>query len=115
MVFDDDTNVLSKIYIELLLQNYEVEVTNDPKEIVPRARRQKPSLAIINHDVEGFNGVEICTLVREELRIPIILLIEPTSSSTIFIDGCKADAVLSKPLDYRRLSSVITDLMAIGS
>lgn len=112
LVFDDDRDQLSKIYIELLLQEFEVEVTSNPEEIIQRASRLKPDLVIVNSDVPGFNAEEICSKIKDTLVVPVALLLSKTSTSTVMIDGCKADVVIDKPVDTKQLSNTITNLIS---
>jgi DNA-binding response OmpR family regulator len=93
----DELSTLSKVYVDLLLKNYVVEAGIDPNEILPRARRLDPDLVIINSDLPGFDPHQFCSTFRDDLNIPILLLLDAASTTRTKIDGCKADEVITKP------------------
>lgn len=111
LVVDDDLDTLAKIYIELLLKNFIVEVTNDAQEITERAMRFEPDLLILNNDLPGLDAHEVCTKLKRQQNIPIILLVDKNSGETTKIDSCTADAVYTKPIDIKELKKIITSLM----
>ena len=112
-VFDDERDSLSKIYIGLLLHNFEVELTDDPAEIVMRARRFKPQLAVVNSGVKGFDGTTLCNLLKKEMTIPITLLVDKLARASIRMDGCSADEILIKPVNTDRLLNLIYKLLNV--
>ncbi len=114
LVFDDELSEISKIYIGLLLKNYLVEATTDPGEIATRAERMKPDITIVNADVKGFDAHYVCKLVKKEMKIPIILLLEKDSATDLKIDSCDADEIIYKPVDIEELERKI-DLLSIKS
>lgn len=111
MVFDDEKEELSKIYIGLLLKNFLVEATVDPHELGDRIRRFLPDIVIVNNDVPGFDGHEICVLVKEQMSKPILLMAAKESALTTRIDDCSADEILLKPIDIKILEATIERLL----
>jgi DNA-binding response OmpR family regulator len=112
LLFDDEMDSLSKVYISLLLKDFQVEATTDPNEILRRSRRFRPDLAIVNGDVPGFDGHEVCALLKSEMERPIILLVGPETTTTINIDHCAADAIITKPVDMPGLLQTVRQLLA---
>ncbi|MDB5197887.1 MAG: hypothetical protein JWP88_2258 [Flaviaesturariibacter sp.] len=112
LIFDDELNEVSKLYIALLLNDFSVEATIDPTEIGDRIRRFQPDILIINNDVEGFDGHELCDLAKKELHKPIILLIDRHSTVSTSIDSCSADELLMKPVDVKDLHETVERLIA---
>ncbi|MDB5253540.1 MAG: hypothetical protein JWP27_2709 [Flaviaesturariibacter sp.] len=112
LLFDDEMDSLSKIYISLLLKDFVVEATTDPEELAHRSRRFRPDLAIVNNEVPGFDGHEVCTLLKREMNKPIILLAGAHDPITINIDHCSADAILTKPVHLPGLIDTIKQLLA---
>lgn len=114
LVFDDELSEIGKVYIGLLERNFAVEVTMDPTEITPRFKRMDPELVIVNNDVPGVDPTEICHLVKQESKVPIILLLQKDSATTLNIDSCSADAILYKPVDIKELVDKINELRAVN-
>jgi len=107
----DEQNSISKIYVDLLLTNYSVEASVDAKEIAPRINRFRPDLLIVNADLPHLNAEEVCQLVRQKFQIPILLLVDKNSAKTKVIDGCQADAMLTKPFDKKDLLDAVNSLL----
>ena len=109
----DDYNSIQDVYFDLLRKDYIVEACTDTNEIMLRIKRFQPDIILINNDLPNFNSHEFCALASEELGIPTILLIHPQSSATININNCKADELLTKPVDREEVLQVIARLLAL--
>lgn len=111
----DEHSSLSKIYIDLLLTDYQVEASDDAKEIIPRVRRFRPDLLIVNADLPGFDADEVCKIVKQNFMIPILLLVDKESTTTININSCSADEILDKPFVKEELLEKIRQLVSLNS
>jgi len=111
----DELQALSKIYVELLLKDFLVEASDDPKEITPRTMRFRPHLLIVNADLPHLNAEEVCNLAKGKFQIPILLLVGKSSAKTIAIDGCHADAILTRPFDNKVLLDAVQQLIGLTS
>ncbi len=109
----DETSSLSKVYFDLLSQDYEVEASNDPNEIIPRTRRFHPNLIIVNADLPHFDAHEFCATVKKELNIPVLLLLDAHSATTIKLDSCSADDIITKPFKKEYLIQVVENLVML--
>lgn len=109
----DETSTLSKVYFDLLSQNYEVEASNDPGEIIPRAQRTNPHLVIVNSDLPEFNPHEFCSAIKKQMHIPVLLILDAHSSSTIQIDSCSADDIITKPFKKELLLQTVERLLML--
>ncbi len=114
LVFDDELSEIGKMYIGLLQKDFSVEVTMDPKEIPMRFKRMEPGIVIVSNENPDFNAHEICQLVKKEANVPIILLVEKHSSTTVEIDSCNADDILYKPVDLNELVAKIKKWHALS-
>jgi DNA-binding response OmpR family regulator len=112
LVLDNDLKTLTQIYVDLLMNNYEVELTMDATEVVPRSERLKPDVIIVNNDVPHFDGRVICKIVKGALNIPILLLSEQRPD-TLKIDGCSADEIIYKPVDLKQLNQTILRFLPV--
>jgi DNA-binding response OmpR family regulator len=109
----DETRSLSRVYFDLLSENYEVEASNDPKEIIPRAQRVGPYLVIVNADLPDFDAHEFCTTIKKEMKIPVLLLLDAHSSTTMKIDSCSADDIITKPFEKEFLIQTVEKLLML--
>ena len=50
------------------------EVCQDGKEAIETWKKENPALIILDINLPGKNGIEICREIREASRIPIIIL-----------------------------------------
>ena len=107
LLFNDSEEELRKIYIELVLQGFNVEICASISETPARANRFKPHLTIISNDSENSFGFEVCTVVKAQLNIPTILLANEATLFTPAITCCKPDAVLNRPVNAPQLLNVI--------
>lgn len=112
LLFDDEQNSLSKVYFYLLQEDYVVEATIDPAEIVARTERLLPDLVLLNSDVNGFDGAKVCATIKRKHKVPVVLMLEKDSPARIKIDGCHADAIVYKPIDLDHLKQVLLHLIA---
>ncbi len=114
LIFDDELSGLGRLYLNLMELDFAVEITIDPAEIISRFKRLNPGVVVVNQDATGFNAVEICKVIKQESQVPIILLLDKNSASTIAIDGCKADEIIYKPVDLNELVFKIKELHAMN-
>lgn len=109
----DETKTLSSIYFDLLAENYKVEASNDPDEIIPRAKRFNPHLVIVNSDLPAFDAHEFCDVIKKDRNIPVLLILDVHSASTIKIDNCSADGIITKPIDKSVFFHTIEKLLLL--
>ena len=95
LVVDNDIDYLSRIYLSLLHRKYRVEVTNKTEEILPRIKRFKPALLILN-EVQ-YNAV------KSKLRALTIVLTEKNSTTELNYGDLK----LEKPFSMNQLVKLV--------
>ena len=93
----DELSTLSKVYIDLLSRHYQSEAGTSAYEIIPRAERLDPDLVIVNSELPGFDPHEFCQSIKNDLKVPVLLLLDAGSPTSLQIDGCSADEVITKP------------------
>jgi len=107
LIFDEDKSVLDQIRSLLPPNEFAVETITDGTQILPMARSQHPSILIANPDGHGFNAYDVCKYVKREMNIPVILLIDKTSTTRAQIDECEPDDVFLKPLDGNGVLNIV--------
>jgi len=110
LIADDD--IASRRLLETILRRAgnEVVVANDGESAWALLQRDDcPDVAILDWEMPGMTGPEICKLVRERLRQPYIYIFLLTSrrSKWDFVQGMDAgaDDYLSKPFDPQELNA----------
>ena len=95
LVVGDDLDSLSKIYLSLIHRKYSVIVTDKTEEILPRIKRYKPALLILNED--HYNTV------KSKIRATTIVLAEKNSTTELNYGDLK----LEKPFSMDQLVKLV--------
>lgn len=95
LVVDNDIDHLSRIYLSLLHRKYRVVVTDKTEEILPRIKKYKPVLIILN-EVQ-YN------IVKSKLRAITIVLTEKNSTTELNYGDLK----LEKPFSMHELVKLV--------
>jgi DNA-binding response OmpR family regulator len=115
LVVDNDMQRLADVYSKLVLKQYRVEVTVDWDEVLNRVKRFEPDLVIIKSEIPRFDGTVLCKSIKSKFVIPIILLVDKNSPTTLRIDSCEADAVIEKPVDGSQLLELVERFRMAGN
>jgi CheY-like chemotaxis protein len=108
LICDNDPDNSFTLQGELRNRNYEVITINDATELESSARSLRPVAVLANPDMKGFNEYDICKSIKNELNIPLLLLIDKNSTHRAGLNrgstktpdagSCEADDVISKPV-----------------
>src|SRR5919206_3713889 len=107
LLFDSEKSSISEIEALLVKEGFYVESLTDAQQLIARAESIKPSVVIANPDATGFNGETVCEKIKNELRIPVMLLIDKSSTTRDYYGNCRADDVISKPVDFNGVLNLI--------
>ncbi len=101
LAVDDDPTVLAALQAVLGAAGLEVETCDDPGAFWARLEEVVPDLVVLDFDMPGVSGPELCRAMRNDLRWatqPVIFLtsrVDAESLQAVFDAG--ADDYLSKP------------------
>lgn len=108
IICDNDADNSFALEGELRNRNYEVVILTDATDIENSTRSLRPVAVLANPDLPGFNEDDLCRVVKNELNIPLFLLVDKhstyragfynQSTQTPPTAGCEADEVVSKPV-----------------
>lgn len=88
----------------LVKQGYEVSAAADGPTAVEMARQTPPDLILLDIMLPKLDGFEVCRLLRQELRVPIIMLTARTDEVDKVVGlEVGADDYLTKPFSMREL------------
>lgn len=80
LIIEDETVIRREL--KILLENalYETAVLTDFHDIMSQIRQEKPDLILLDINLPGCSGFDICTQIREEMEVPVIFLTSRTDS-----------------------------------
>ncbi len=104
LVVDDDTALAEMIGIVLRTEGFDTAFCADGAQAVEAWRTERPDLILLDLMLPGVDGIEICTRVRAESGIPIIMLTARTDTADV-VKGLEsgADDYIVKPFNPKEL------------
>lgn len=104
LIIEDDRNLLNELKEFLQNKGYEVGSVDNFLKSSNLVLEERPDLVILDINLPGISGFDICRDIKEKSNIPVLML---TSRIGIEdeIKGLEigADEYLSKPVDTRKL------------
>ncbi|MBI1877989.1 MAG: response regulator transcription factor [Chloroflexi bacterium] len=106
LIVDDEERVALSIE-RSLRRDYQVRVTNNGSDALKIARREKPDLIILDINMPGMDGLEVCHELRNDPTLKSVPILFLTARGRLEerIEGLEAgaDDYLTKPFDVREL------------
>ena len=113
LICDTDADHSFTLEGELRNHGYEVVVINDATELLATAKSLKPTAILANPDMNGFNEYDVCKYIMKEMGIPVMLLMDKTSTHRAQVGDCRADEELTKPVACDTLLNLIAKQMTM--
>lgn len=112
LIVEDEPALQETLAYNLERQGYTVETVSDGLEAVRAARRMPPDLVLLDIMLPGMDGFEVCRLLRQEGKMPILML---TARDEVIdrVIGLEmgADDYLTKPFIMRELLARVKALL----
>ncbi|WP_460774848.1 MtrAB system response regulator MtrA [Microbacterium sp. GXF7504] len=104
LVVDDDTALAEMIGIVLEAEGFEAVFCADGDAALEAFRTSRPDLILLDLMLPGMDGIEICTRIRAESGVPIIMLTARTDTADV-VRGLEsgADDYIVKPFNPKEL------------
>ena len=104
LVVDDDPALAEMIGIVLRSEGFEPSFCADGAEAPAAFRSERPDLVLLDVMLPGLDGIEVCSRIREESGVPIIML-TARSDTTDVVGGLEAgaDDYVVKPFNPKEL------------
>jgi two-component system response regulator MtrA len=104
LVVDDDTALAEMIGIVLRTEGLETAFCSDGALAVDAWRQERPDLVLLDLMLPGKDGIEICSEIRAESGVPVIML-TARSDTTDVVAGLEAgaDDYIVKPFNPKEL------------
>jgi len=104
LVIDDDPALAEMMGIVLRAEEYDVAFCADGARALDAFHAERPDLVLLDVMLPGLDGVEVCSRIREESGVPIIMLTAKTDTIDV-VAGLEAgaDDYVAKPFNTKEL------------
>jgi len=112
LIVDDDRAINQMLEIRLPMAGYRVITATDGLTAIDLVAQESPDLVVLDVMLPGMTGYEVCRKLREQYRIPIIML-SAMSDIKDRILGLEAgaDDYITKPFSPRELEARIATIL----
>lgn len=115
LVVDDEDDLLELVRYNLAKAGYRVACVSTGEDALAHARRQLPSLIVLDLMLPAIDGLEVCRRLKSDTKtreIPIIMLTAKTEESDV-VRGLErgADDYITKPFSPRVLTARVKALL----
>lgn len=106
LIVEDEPTLVETLEYTLTRQGYTVFVATDGRTALDVARAEKPDLILLDVMLPYMDGFEVCRILRQEMKVPIIML-TARAEEVDKVVGLEvgADDYLTKPFSMRELSA----------
>lgn len=112
LVVDDEINIRQILETRLSIRGYKVILASNGKEALEIFQKEKPDLIILDIMLPKLDGYEVCTKIRQESEIPIIMLtaLGDISDRVMGLE-LGADDYVMKPFSPKELEARIRSVL----
>lgn len=104
LLVDDDRDLVDVLTYILRREGYEVLAAFDGEQGWSRFQQDEPELVVLDANMPGLDGMEVCKRIREVAKTPVIMLTARTEEADIVQAlGLGADDYITKPFSPRQL------------
>lgn len=98
LVVDDDEALAEMVGIVLAQEGFETAICETGNQAADAFRTHQPDLILLDFMLPGMNGIEVCTQIRQESDVPIIMLTAKSDTEDV-VRGLEAgaDDYIAKP------------------
>jgi CheY-like chemotaxis protein len=115
LIVEDQAVISNMLKMRLEANNYEVIAASDGQEGLEKARKENPSLIILDIMLPKMNGYKVCQILKADPKyntIPIIISSGRTPQEILKVGKeMGADAFVSKPFEAEELLSKMKELL----
>jgi DNA-binding response OmpR family regulator len=109
---DDDADLLGLIAFTLSQAGYLVIRASDGKSAIRLFEEESPDLVILDINMPGASGFDVCRAVREKSRVPVMMLtVRGEEEDLVKALELGADDYLTKPFSPRTLLARVKALL----
>jgi two-component system response regulator MtrA len=104
MVVDDDQDLAEMLGIVLTSAGFEVDLVGRGDEVMSLFNAHTPDLVLLDVMLPGINGIEVCSLIRKDSTVPIVMLTAKGDTHDVVLGlEAGADDYMVKPFNPSEL------------
>ncbi|MDD2487526.1 MAG: response regulator transcription factor [Candidatus Gracilibacteria bacterium] len=112
LIIEDDIGILNSLRLYLTQSSFDISTCDNGTEAMLVFDQVKPDLIILDINLPGKNGIEICREIRERNNTPIIILsARGDEDDKIMALDLGADDYVAKPFSPRELLARINSVL----
>ncbi|MEM8861063.1 MAG: response regulator, partial [Chloroflexota bacterium] len=74
LIVDDEPKIIKLARDYLEKSGYEVLSTGNGREALSIFRQENPQMVVLDLNLPGMDGLDVCRMIRKESNVPIIML-----------------------------------------
>ena len=114
LLADDEPDILEIVSYNLKAEGYEVTCAKNGNEAIELAKKEQPSMIILDIMMPGKNGIEVCKILRlqPQFKDTVIIFLSALGDENTEIKGLEtgADDYITKPISPKVLISKVNAL-----
>ena len=104
LVVEDEPTIADAIASRLRSEGFQVEIAVDGPSAVDQCAALAPDLVVLDLNLPGFDGIEVCRRIHTFRRVPVVMLTARDDETDMLVGlGVGADDYLTKPFSPREL------------
>jgi two-component system alkaline phosphatase synthesis response regulator PhoP len=104
LVVEDEPRIAQQVRDYLVKNSYRALVTGDGKTALAMARAERPDLVVLDLNLPGMDGLDVCRALRRSSDVPIIMLTARVELTDRLVGlELGADDYITKPFSPREL------------
>ena len=112
LVVDDEEQILRALRRALIARGYEVVTAADGEDALVEAEASMPDLVVLDLNLPGIDGLEVCRRLRSWTQVPILVLsVREDERGKVQALDLGADDYLTKPFGVEELLARVRALL----
>jgi two-component system KDP operon response regulator KdpE len=112
LVVDDEEQILRALRRALAARGYEVVTAADGEDAIAEAEVSTPDLVVLDLNLPGIDGMEVCRRLRTWTQVPILILsVREDEAGKVRALDLGADDYLTKPFGVEELLARVRALL----